>query len=83
MILDTVLVDEQDNDLELERRSREFMREIQKLRKQANVAWDQQVRLQYISTKETEEMLAKYRDEIIKKTLVGEIVQGDEMKIIG
>ena len=72
-----------DNDLELERRSREFMREIQKLRKQANVSWDQQVRLQYISTKEIEEMLANYRDEIIKKTLVGEIVQGDEMKIIG
>lgn len=71
-----------DQDLELERMAREFIREIQKLRKQANVAWDQKIKLQYINDKKIELMLKKYQAEVMEKTLVSEMLSGDKFMII-
>ncbi len=61
-----------DAGLELERLAREFMREVQKLRKTVNVEWDAKVRLQYISDQKTEERIEKYKNEIMTKKLVEE-----------
>lgn len=71
-----------DLDLELERMSREFIREAQKLRKTANVAWDEKIKLEYKSDEKIEQMLSRYKNTIMDKALILELAKGNEFRII-
>jgi len=74
----TVLSEE----LLIEGYARELMREIQKLRKQADVAWDSKVKVQFKSTDEFRKAVLTHKQDIMDKTLATDLVEGDDFKII-
>ena len=68
-------------ELKLEGILREFIREIQKLRKEANVEWDKLVDVTYPEIEGYSDVLAKYEYQIKQKTLVKSFIKGGEFKL--
>ncbi|MDQ5981885.1 MAG: isoleucyl-tRNA synthetase [Patescibacteria group bacterium] len=68
-------------ELKLEGILREFIRELQKLRKEASVDWDKQVDVTYPAGEGYSEVIAKFEEQIKQKTLVKSFIKGSEFKI--
>ena len=73
---------ELNEDLQIEGHMREFIREVQKLRKNSGVDWDAKIKVQYKSEDKYKKALAQFEKEIKDKTLVQEFVAGTEFKIV-
>ncbi|OGC51297.1 hypothetical protein A2982_04295 [candidate division WWE3 bacterium RIFCSPLOWO2_01_FULL_39_13] len=70
------------DDLLVEGYARELVREIQKLRKQANVAWDAKLKVQYPVKDEYEKAVRRYKREIMDKASLTDLVPGDKFKVL-
>jgi len=72
------------DELKVERYARELLREIQKLRKSENVAWDAKIKVQYNETEDFKKAMSnsKFVEEIKRKSLVTELIAGDSFKIL-
>lgn len=82
-VTDNVLIDVKVyDDLKVEANARELIREIQKLRKESDVAWDAKIKVEYKNTDEYNKAIEKFKDEIMKKTLTTELIASDEFKVI-
>jgi isoleucyl-tRNA synthetase len=68
-------------ELEIEGTARELIREIQKLRKDANVAWDARIKVEIPENELYNEAVEKFAEDIKSKTLVIEIKKGKEFRI--
>ena len=77
--LDTTITKE----LELEGRSREFIRSVQDLRKSKGINISELVDIEYVNSEELKELLTVYGDHIKKKAGVKEFIAGSELKITG
>ncbi len=75
--LNTVLTD----DLKLEGKARELVREIQKLRKQADVAWNEYVDVTYPDENDYTKVVEKFGDEIKTKTYVKNLKKGEKFEL--
>jgi isoleucyl-tRNA synthetase len=69
-------------ELEVEGYMREFIREVQKARKDAGVAWDAMVKVEYKPEEKYKKALSKFEKEIKDKTLVENFVIGEAFKVI-
>ena len=69
-------------ELEIEGYMREFIREVQKARKDAGVDWDAKIKIEYKAEDKYEKALAKFENEIKEKTLVAEFVKGQTFKVL-
>jgi isoleucyl-tRNA synthetase len=69
-------------ELEVEGYMREFIREVQKARKDAGVAWDAMIKVEYKPEEKYKKALAKFEKEIKDKTLVEDFVIGESFKVI-
>ncbi len=76
--LDTTITE----DLKIEGDMRELVREIQKLRKEAGVAWDAKIKVQYKNDPRFEKAVEMFGTEIKNKTLSVDLVVGDQFKIL-
>jgi len=70
-----------DKELELEGRLRDFIREIQDLRKKDLLSVSDRIHLQYKNTPENLELVQRYSTEIGKKVLADEIKPGPETRL--
>ncbi len=75
--LNTTITD----DLRLEGKAREMVREIQKLRKQADVEWNEIVNVTYPKEDDYGAVVEKFGDEIKSKTFVKELKPGDKFEL--
>jgi len=71
------------DDLLLEGVAREIIREIQKLRKNAEVAWDAIIKVQYPDIENYKRAVEKFEKEIKEKTLTSKLELSDKFAILG
>lgn len=76
--IDTTVTEE----LAIEGTFRDIIREIQKLRKDAGVAWDAKIDVEYPADEKITKAIEKYEDEIKNKTLVENLKAGKEYKVV-
>jgi isoleucyl-tRNA synthetase len=79
--LEAFLNKEVTEELEIEGAAREMVREIQKLRKDANVEWDAKIKVEYPKNELYEKAVEKFADDIKSKTFVTDLTLGDVFKI--
>ena len=68
-------------ELEIEGAARELIREIQKLRKETNVAWDAKIKVEYPKNELYSKAIENFGEDIKSKTLVTELTEGSEFKM--
>ncbi len=79
--LEAFLNKEVSEELEIEGAAREMIREIQKLRKETNVAWDAKITVEYPENELYKKAVEKFSEDIKSKALVTEMNVGKEFKI--
>lgn len=80
--LEVSLNKEISEELEIEGSARELIREIQKLRKEANVAWDAKIKVQYPKNEMYSKAISKFAEDIKSKTLVTGLTEGDSFTVL-
>lgn len=80
--LEVSLNKEISEELEIEGAARELIREIQKLRKDANVDWDALIDVQYMKSELYDKAVERFEEDIKAKTFVTNLTSGDSFKVI-
>lgn len=75
--LDTTLTDE----LKLEGELRDFVRQIQDLRKEQKLAVSDKINVTYFKSIENEKIVAKFSSKIMQKVLANQLIAGDSFKV--
>lgn len=70
------------DDLIIEGYARELIREIQKLRKESGVSWDQKIKVQFLNEEKYLKAVEKYSEKIKTKTLSTDLLPGSDFRVL-